>query len=143
VAIRHFQGRVEIDAAFGDDVRDRRQAGLADVQKRDNLGMAMRQDMARETLEGGAPGTARVNDRGNACVHAGDIGIHAEAGESFEDVSVKIDQTRRHDETLCVDHAPRLFIGNARRDSRDHALLDRNIVNAAQTLRRVNQRAAL
>src|ERR1700730_6353438 len=142
VAIRHLQGRVEIDAAFRDDVWNGRQTSLADVQKRDNLGTTMRQDMARETLEGGTSRTARIHDRRNAPMPPRDIRIHSEPREPFENVSVKIDQTRRYDETLCVDYAPRLFIGNCGRDSRDHTLLDRDITNATKTLRGVNQRSA-
>jgi hypothetical protein len=75
-------------------------------------------------------------------VNPGPIRIYPEPGEPFENVSVQIDQARRDDETVRVDDAPRLLARDARRDARDLPLLDRQIVNTAQILGRVNQRSA-
>src|SRR5271168_464795 len=68
--VGHTQGAVKVNAAFGDDIGDGRESGLADMQKRDYLRMAMRKNMPRETLESGRAGTAGVDDRCNARMDA-------------------------------------------------------------------------
>jgi len=55
VLVDRAQGVIQVDAALGDDVRAGRQAGLADVQERDDLGMAVGNDVAREGREGCRP----------------------------------------------------------------------------------------
>jgi hypothetical protein len=89
----------------------------------------MRQDMPGETLEGGTTRAARVHDRRDARY----IGIYPEPGEPFENVSVEINQTGRDNQAIRLDDASRLLARNRRRDARNRSLLDRYIVNAAET----------
>ena len=142
MAIGHAQGRIEIDTAFSDDVGDRREAGLADMQKGNYLSMAVRQDVMRETLEGRAAGTARIDDSSDTRVHARNVGIDAEARESFKHMSMQIDQSGRDDATVNGDHATPFLARNLTSDTRDRAVLDRYIVSAAQALRGIDQRSA-
>jgi hypothetical protein len=88
VPVGNAQGRVEVDAGFGDYVREHRQAGLGDMQEGDNLGVAVGDDMAREPFEGGAAGAARVHQRRDSRLHARLVGMDAETGEAFEDMNV-------------------------------------------------------
>jgi hypothetical protein len=143
MAVDYAQGPIKIDAAFGDDIRDRRQAGLADMQERDNLGMTMWQDMLGETPEGGTTGAARIYNRGDARAYARDIGIDAEPGKPFENMSVEVDQAGRDNQAIRLDEASRLLAWNRRRNARNLPLLNRYIVNTAQPLRGVDERSAL
>src|SRR5271169_607864 len=116
VSICYAQGAVKIDTALRNDIRDRRQPGLADMQEGNYLGMAMRQDMTREPLEGGAAGAARIHDRRDARMYARDIGIDPEPGEPLEHVSVKIDQAGCEETAVHLDYAACLLARDRRRD---------------------------
>jgi hypothetical protein len=85
----------------------------------------------------------RVNERGYSRVDATDIGICAEACESFENVSVQIDEARCDDGAGHFEYTPRLFAGNRRCEMRDRAALDRHVESAIQALTPVDYRAAL
>src|SRR5208283_192761 len=97
------------------------------MQKGNYLCMTMRQDMPREALESRRSRAACVDQRCHPRIDAADIGINAEARESFEDVGMQIDEARRDDGTGNIDDASRFFTRNRRRDPRNLASLDRYI----------------
>src|SRR5262249_51863720 len=122
---------------FGNDIRVSRQASLTDVQKGNNLRMALGDDMPWEAREGGASGTASIHQRGHAGIDAPQVRMHTVAVKTLEHVGVQVNQARRDDLAGHFMHASGLFTGNSRRNLRNVAILDGNIVDAMQAGRRV------
>ena len=143
VLVDHPQRVVEVDAALRDDVGHGGEPGLADVQERDDLGVAARQDVARKAAEGGRARAARVDDGGDAGVDAAEVGIDAGAVDALEDVGVQVDQAGRDDLTADLDDARGLGRRDAWRDPRDHAVLHRHVERAVEPAGRVHDCAAL
>src|SRR5216683_2390754 len=133
VPIEHTQRAVEVDTALCDNIRHRGQTGLRYVQERNNFRMTMRHDVSRKTFEGRGSRTARIDDRCHARVYATDVRMNADSRAGFEDMRVQIDQAWRDDRARHLDDAPRLLARDRRRDMRNLALLDRNIVIAIAT----------
>ena len=138
-----LQRVVEIDAALRDDVRIRREPGLADVQERHDFGVAARHDVAREAAERRRARAAGVHDRRDPGVDAGEIGIDAGAVGALEDVRVEIDETGRDDLAGDVDRARSLGERDARRDARDLAILHRDVLDAIEPRGGVDDPSAL
>jgi hypothetical protein len=69
--------------------------------------------------------------------------MHTVTGKPLEHVSVQVNQARRDDLARHFMHATGLFTGNGRRNMRNLAILDGNIVDAVQADRRVYNSTAL
>ena len=59
--------------------------------------------------------------------------MHAVAGKPFEHVGMQVDQPWRDDLASHFMDATGLFAGNGRRNTRNFAILDGNIVDAMET----------
>jgi hypothetical protein len=143
VLVQHAERVAEVDAALRHDVGHGGEAGLADVEEGNDLGVAVREDVAREAAEGGGARAPRVHDGRHARVDPTQIGMHAAPREALEDVGVEIDEAGGDDLAPDVHRARGLRRGNARSDAGDDPALHRNVLDAAQLGRRIDDRAAL
>jgi hypothetical protein len=140
---RHPDRVVHLHAALGDDVGHGGETGLADVEERHDLGMAVRDDVPREGGERRRARAAGVDDGRDARVDAAEVGIDAGPVDALEHVGVQVDQPRRHDLAPDLDHPRRLRRRDDRRDARDRSLLDGDVHHALEPARRVHHRSAL
>jgi len=124
-------------------VRISGQPRLADVEKRDDLGMAVRDDVAGEGAEGGCPRAAGIHDRRDSGVDTGEVGVDAGAADAIEDVCVQVDQAGRNDLAGDVDRPRGPGAVDIRSDTREHAVLHGDVVNAVEPHRRIDDRPAL
>src|SRR5689334_6030979 len=102
------------------------------MQERDNLSMALRDNIFWKTAEGGAAGAARVHNSGNSRIYATLVRMDPQPGKAFKYMSMEIDQAGGNNRPRHFNHAPRLCRGDLRCDARDFALLDRYVMNAVQ-----------
>ena len=137
-----LKGAFEVDAAFRHDVGHGGQAGLADVQEGNDLGMALRHDVAGKGAEGGAPRAAGVDDRGDARMHPAEVGMHAIADDAVEDVGVQVDEARRDRAPGYVDDPRRLVACDEGCNVGNLAVLNGDVVPSAQPDGRVDHRAS-
>jgi hypothetical protein len=132
VLIEGLERVVEVDARLRDDVGKRGEPGLADVQERDHLGMAVRQDVAGKRREGRRARAARVHDGGDAREHAAQVRVHPGAIDSFEHVGVEIDEAGRDELAADLDDPRRLARRDVGRDARDLAVLHRDVLHTVE-----------
>jgi len=64
--------------------------------------------------------------------------MNAVAGDALEDVGVQINQAGRDDLARHLDDPARLGRGDARRNARNHAALDRDVLNPVEATRRID-----
>lgn len=113
------------------------------MEKRHDLGVTPRDDVAREGVEGGRPRAPGVHDGGDAGVDPGKIGIDPGPVDALEDVGVAVDQPRGDDLAPDLDHPRGLAYRDARGDARDLPILDRHVEDTVKPARRVNDGATL
>ena len=142
ILVHRLQRAVEVDAAFRHDVGHGGQAGLADVQEGNDLGMALRHDVAGKGTEGGAPGAAGIDHRGDARMHPAKVGMHAVADDAVEDVGVQVNEARRDRPAGHVDNPRRLVARDEGCNVSNLAVLNGNVVPPAQPDGRVDNRAS-
>ena len=99
--------------------------------------------MAWEAGEGRTSGAASIHDSGDASVDTPQVGMHTGAVNPFEDVSMQVNQARGDDFARHLQDARGLLARDRRRDARNRAILDCNIVDAVQADRWVNHGATL
>ncbi len=138
VRVDGTQGRIEVDAGRGDDVGRGRQAGLADMQKGQDFGFGLGQDVFGKSAEGSRARATRVDDRGHASAHAGEVGVDAVVGHTVEDMRVQIDQSGGDGPALHVDDPVRLPREYVWCDLGDLAIVDRHVQWTVQCLRRID-----
>ena len=105
--------------------------------------MTLGDDMPWEARKGGASGTASIHQRGHAGIDAPQVRMHTVAVKTLEHVGMQVNQARRDDLARHFMHATGLFTGNGRRNTRNLAILDGNIVDAVQAGRWVYNGTAL
>src|SRR5215472_7859620 len=102
------------------------------MQEGDNLRVALRDNISRETAEGGTSGAACVNDGGDACIYPALVRMDTQSGEAFKHMSMQIDQAGSDNRPRHLDHAPRFSRCDLRFDARDFALLNGYVLNAVK-----------
>src|SRR5262249_15237578 len=123
---------LQVDAALRDDIRESRESRLADVQERNDLGVAPGNDVAGESFERRCTRAAGIDDGGDAGLDAPEIGVDAVPREPVEDVRVEVDQTGSDEPTTHRDGPRGLCDGNVRPDARDDSVLDSDIQDAVE-----------
>jgi hypothetical protein len=99
------------------------------MQERNDLGVAMRNDVARESRERRRAGAARIDDGGDAGIHAADVRVYSHAAESLEDVRVQVDQAGRDDLAGHLDRLRRLGRGDVLRDASNLSVFHGSVRN--------------
>src|SRR5262249_25810812 len=137
VLVHGPQGVVQIDAALRDDVGTGGETGLADVEERNDLGVALGNDVAREGGKRRRPRAARVDDGRHPGVDAAQIGMDAVAGDALEHVGVQVDQARGDDLARHLDDAAGLGRRDIARDARNGPALHGDVLNTVEAARRI------
>ena len=104
------------------------------MQKRQNLGCIVRQDVARKRRECRRTRAPRVHDGGHPCAHSREVRLHAGFVHTLEDMCMQIDQARRHGPARNVDHPLRASRIDLRRHLRNVSTLHRHVQLTPQPL---------
>ena len=114
----------------------------ANVHERDDLGAAVGNDVARKRSDGRTAGAPRVDHGGDAGPHAREVGVHTEAGHSVEHVGMQVDDPGDYQLLGHVDDLARFLQRDAGRDTGDNAVFHRDVQDAVQLMRRVDDGTA-
>jgi hypothetical protein len=88
-------------------------------------------------------GPALVDERRDSRANAAEIGLEAEAaGDVLEYMRVRVDQPGKHELSGDVDRFLRARGRNRRQDRGDASILERDVVDAVQALRRIDDAPA-
>jgi hypothetical protein len=113
------------------------------VQKGNNLGLTLGENVPREALEGGAPGAASIYNRGHASIHAPQVGMYTITVKTLKDMGMQVNQAWRYNLPRHLQHTGGLLTRNRWRHMRNLASLDRNILYAVEANRWVNHGTTL